>query len=133
MKQSLWKIAHLSERGRKKENRALFWVLCFLFFLIAAGITWFSISRKTREEQRFETFGEWKAAFYDGSREQAEAFAENPATVRSGISRVAGTVLAPDFEERMAGLNRQFEAEMEANRAAAEEMGMEMTILPPDE
>lgn len=133
MKQSLWKIAHLSERGRKKENRALFWVLCFLFFLIAAGITWFSISRKTREEQRFETFGEWKAAFYDGSREQAEAFAENPATVRSGISRVAGTVLAPDFEERMAGLNRQFEAGMEANRAAAEEMGMEMTILPPDE
>ena len=133
MGKNLWKLVRLSARGRRRENRALFLVLSFLFFLVAAGIVWFSISRYTRQEQKYDAFGEWKAAFYGGTEEQIRKFTENPATVRSGISRVGGSILSPDWEARMEELDRQFEWEMEETARACREAGIEFEMLPLDQ
>ncbi len=133
MGKNLWKLVRLSARGRRRENRALFLVLSFLFFLVAAGIVWFSISRYTRQEQKYDAFGEWKAAFYGGTEEQIRKFTENPATVRSGISRVGGSILSPDWEARVEELDRQFEWEMEETARACREAGIEFEMLPLDQ
>ena len=69
MSGTLWKIAKQSKQGRKKENRALFF---FLFFLTAAGITWFSAAGKVQEEERYSAFGEWKAAYYGADEAQRD-------------------------------------------------------------
>ena len=74
MSGTLWKIARQSKQGRKKENRALFFVLFFLFFLTAAGITWFSAAGKVQEEERYSAFGEWKAAYYGADEAQRDQF-----------------------------------------------------------
>ena len=95
------RLARLSARGRKRENAALFAVLFLLFLLVGAAVAWLGIAKKTEEQQRFDAYGEWKAAFYAMDRESAETFVNNPLTTRSGISKVLGDVTADGAGEKI--------------------------------
>ncbi|MCI8465564.1 MAG: ABC transporter permease [Lachnospiraceae bacterium] len=95
------KLARLSAKGRKRENRALFFVLFLLFLLTGAIISWISIAKRTEVEQRLDAYGEWKAAVFGGDERQAKAFVNNPRTTRSGISKMAGSICADGAKEKV--------------------------------
>ena len=95
------KLARLSAEGRRRENAALFAVLFLLFLFVGAVVSWLGISEKTETEQRFDAYGEWKAAFYDVDEARAEAFIGNPRTTRSGVSKVLGGVTKDGAAEKI--------------------------------
>ena len=110
MKATIRELAKRSAGGRKRENGALFLVLFFLFFLIGAGVTWFSISRKTADEIRLDTYGQWKAAYFEGDEERLRAFSENPATKAIGACKVVGDLIREDALEEIKELEKKAEA-----------------------
>ena len=77
------------EKGEQGPGRGA--LLPFLSHCRGRGLVW--DLRYTRKQQRLDAFGEWKAAFYDGTEEQIRKFTDNPATTKSGLSRIVGEVL----------------------------------------
>ncbi|MCI8504831.1 MAG: hypothetical protein HFI67_01415 [Lachnospiraceae bacterium] len=95
------KLARLSAKGRRRENRAQVVVLFLLFLFVGAIISWISIAKRTEREQQFDAYGEWKAAFYDGDEARVEAFVNNPLTTRSGVSKLLGSAAGSGAKEKM--------------------------------
>lgn len=103
------KMAKLSAKGRMRQNTALFTVLFLLFLMVGAAIAWLGIVEKTEEEQRFDAYGEWKAAFYAMDAAKAETFVNNPLTTRSGVSKMIGDVAADGAGEKVRELEELME------------------------
>ncbi|MCI9487377.1 MAG: ABC transporter permease [Lachnospiraceae bacterium] len=95
------RLARLSARGRMRQNVALFTVLFLLFLFVGAVISWIGIAKKTETEQRFDAYGEWKAAFYGGDEERVRAFLDNPLTTRSGLGRIVGEAATEGAGEKI--------------------------------
>lgn len=95
------KLARLSEKGRRRENTALFTALFLLFLFTGALVSWISIAKKTETEQRFDAYGEWKAAFYGVDEARAEAYIDNPLTTKSGVSKIVGSITSGGAGEKI--------------------------------
>ena len=97
---------------------ALFTVLFLLFLFVGAVISWIGIAKKTETEQRFDAYGEWKAAFYGGDEERVRAFLDNPLTTRSGLGRIVGEAATEGAGEKIRELKEIFKKNLITKLAA---------------
>ena len=90
MQNYLWDIARKGLKGKKRSSTYLF-LVCFLsvtFAVVNVSIT--GSLNKTREELRYDTYGEWDAAVY--SSEPLAVFTEEPVQ-GCGTAQVYGNLL----------------------------------------
>lgn len=90
MQNYLWDIARKGLKGKKRSSTYLF-LVCFLsvtFAVVNVSIT--GSLNKTREELRYDTYGEWDAAVY--SPEPLSVFTEEPVQ-ECGTAQVYGKLL----------------------------------------
>lgn len=84
------KIAHNGMKGRKRVTLLLVLVLAFTFLFIVSIITLETSINETKQNQRIELYGEWKAALMEADEKQVGKLSEKKSVDKFAVSTLVG-------------------------------------------
>lgn len=88
-------IALVFERMKSKKRSCVLRIL-LLFLSFASAVAILSVTaslNRTEQEHRYDTYGEWTAAVYNGKNEDAKRLGESPSVETIGTAEIYGKVV----------------------------------------